>query len=105
METRKIYRLSPNEGRYFYIGNVVRHFKKQYDDGSDPLSHLYIIRGFAHNANNDNPNENDHGLSLIVYQALYGDHELYVRYIDEFSSRVDKDKYPDSTQTYRFEVI
>lgn len=41
----------------------------------------------------------------VVYQALYGEHGYFVRPYDMFASRVDKDKYPECSQEYRFEII
>lgn len=43
------------------------------------------------------------GRDMVVYQALYGDYTIYVRDLAEFMSPVDKAKYPDVSQEYRFE--
>ena len=40
----------------------------------------------------------------VVYRGLYGANELYIRQMDMFLSKVDKEKYPNVEQEYRFEL-
>ena len=68
-------------------GEFYRHFKDR----------LYQIVAVAYQADNEAP--------VVVYQALYGDFKMYVRPYAMFMSKVDKVKYPDAKQVYRFEKV
>jgi len=67
------------------IGGIYKHFK----------GNMYEVKAIALHSETME--------KMVVYQALYGDNEIFVRPYDSFVSLVDKSKYPDATQEYRFE--
>lgn len=42
---------------------------------------------------------------MVVYQAMYGTFETFVRPLSMFMEEVDREKYPDARQRYRFELL
>lgn len=69
---------------------VYRHFKGNY----------YYVMDIAYSATNkDGTNK-----KMVVYKSL-SDGLVYVRDLKEFSSEVDRKKYPDVTQRYRFQRV
>ncbi len=45
------------------------------------------------------------GERMVVYQALYGDYGIWVRPLNIFMEEVDREKYADVQQKYRFERV
>ena len=72
--------------REIKINGVYKHFKGD----------SYIVLDVAYDSETKE--------KMVVYRRLYGDGSLWVRPLDMFLSEVDKNKYPDVKQKYRFEL-
>ena len=79
------------------VGDIVRHFKREYVTDDSSMAYLYKILAFA--------THTETGEQLVIYEALYEPYKICARPYDMFMSEVDKEKYPDIKQRYRFEVV
>ena len=68
------------------LKRVYRHFKGDY----------YLVEDIARHS--------ETGDEYVVYRKLYGDGSLWIRQLDLCVIKVDKIKYPDCSQEYRFEL-
>ena len=68
------------------IKGIYRHFKGDY----------YIVEDIATHSETKE--------KYVVYRSLYGESELYIRPMEMFLSEVDREKYPNVEQKYRFQL-
>ena len=72
--------------REIQLKRIYRHFKGDY----------YLVEDLAC--------DSESGETFVIYRKLYGDCGLWIRPLSMFLSPVDREKYPDATQTHRFEL-
>ncbi len=76
------------------VGDIVRHFKREWVD-QNSTKYLYKVLAFAEHT--------ETGERLVIYQALYEPFKICARPYEMFMSKVDREKYPDVRQEFRFE--
>ena len=69
------------------------------------LHHIYRHFKGDHYLVEDVATDSETGKPVVIYRKLYGDGGLWVRPLEMFLERVDKQKYPDCQQEYRFELL
>ena len=72
--------------REIQLKRVYRHFKGDY----------YLVEDLAR--------DSETGELCVIYRKLYDDGSLWIRPLTMFLSKVDKGKYPNAVQEYRFEL-
>ena len=72
--------------RELKLKRVYRHFKGDY----------YLVEDIARHS--------ETGEELVLSRKLYDDGSLWARPLSMFLGEVDRAKYPDCPQTYRFEL-
>lgn len=78
------------------VGDIVQHFKREWVS-ADTSEYLYKVLAFAQHT--------ETGERLVIYQALYAPFKVCARPYAMFMSEVDREKYPDIRQKYRFEKV
>ena len=78
------------------VGDIVQHFKREWVS-ADTSEYLYKVLAFAQHTEN--------GEKLVIYQGLYAPFKTCARPYEMFMGEVDREKYPDIRQQYRFEKV
>ena len=69
------------------LKRVYKHFKGDY----------YLVEDVALSSDDIN-------LTYVIYRKLYGNGSLFIREKSDFLGKVNKEKYPDVEQEYKFEL-
>ena len=83
----------------FEKDDIVRHFKYETLTDEEKMENKYMYRIIGQAIHSETREE------LMVYQAMYGDKLMFVRPMEMFLEEVDREKYPDIRQKYRFEAV
>lgn len=82
--------------RDILVGDIVQHFKREWVS-PETSEYLYKVLAFAQHT--------ETGEKLVIYQAMYPPFKICARPYDMFMSEVDRKKYPEIRQKYRFEKL
>lgn len=77
-------------------GDIVKHFKREWEP-QESTKYLYKVLAAAEHT--------ETGERLVIYQALYAPFKICARPYDMFMGEVDRQKYPQAKQRYRFEKL
>lgn len=77
-------------------GDLVQHFKREWVS-EHTAEYLYKVLAFAQHT--------ETGEKLVIYQAMYPPFKICTRPYGMFMSEVDREKYPEVKQKYRFEKV
>lgn len=91
--------IEDDASRRFIPGMTVRHFKAEFNTPEQELQNNYYYKILGTGKHSET------GEKLMIYQALYNDHYICARPYSMFESKVDKEKYPNVKQEYRFQII
>lgn len=78
--------------REIYEDKTYKHFK----------GNVYKVLHIGYSS--EETDENGELKKMVVYKSNH-DGKIYIRPYDNFASKVDKEKYPNAEQEYRFEQV
>lgn len=85
--------------RKFKHGDKVRHFKYFRQDIHAKHRHEKEYEVLEHAI------ETETGKTMVIYRSLADPTQVWARYAESFYSEVDANRYPNSVQQFRFELI
>lgn len=83
-----------SNNRNFVVGSIVLHFKWELSGEKEPYKYGILNFGISAETLEE----------IVVYQSLQTG-KVWVRDLKDFKSLVDKEKYPNIKQKYRFEIL
>lgn len=78
----------------FHVGDKIVHFKWEMNREHNVNDYIYIITGFPKNTETEE--------QYVAYRSVSHPEKEWVRPVEDFLSDVNREKYPDVQQKYRF---